>query len=189
MGERLIVGMSGASGAPLTVELLRQLHDNHPEVETHLIVTRGGELTLEHETGMTLAELQTLASVCHDNGSIGAAVASGSFKAMGMIVVPCSMKTVAGIASGYSDNLLLRAADVCLKERRKLVLAAREAPLSTVHLRNLYEASQLGAVILPPMLTYYNRPASVEDCTRYTVNRILSQFDLDGDSYHWEGME
>ena len=107
---------------------------------------------------------------------------------MGMIVVPCSMKTVAGVVSGYSDNLLLRAADVCLKERRKLVLVAREAPLSTVHLRNLYEASQLGAVILPPVLTYYNHPESLADCTRHTVNRILSQFDLDEESYQWEGM-
>ena len=137
---------------------------------------------------MTLAELQKLTIVCHDSGSIGASIASGSFKSMGMIVVPCSMKTVAGIVSGYSDNLLLRAADVMIKERRKLVLVAREAPLSTIHLRNLYEASQLGAVILPPMLTYYNGPHSLEDCTRHTVNRILSQFDLDGESYQWEGM-
>ena len=189
MVKRLIVGMSGASGAPLTVELLRQLHDRHPEVETHLIVTRGAEMTLRQETGMTLAELQALATVCHDDGNIGAAPASGSFKTLGMIVAPCSMKTVAGVVSGYSDNLLLRAADVCMKERRKLVLVAREAPLSTVHLRNLYEASQLGAVILPPMLTYYNRPQALEDCTRYTVNRILAQFDLDEDGYQWEGMD
>ena len=188
MVKRLIVGMSGASGAPLTVELLRQLHDRHPEVETHLIATRGGEMTLAQETDVALAELQALATVCHDNSSIGASIASGSFKTMGMIVVPCSMKTVAGIVSGYSDNLLLRAADVCLKERRKLVLVAREAPLSTVHLRNLYETSRLGAVILPPMLTYYNGPRSLEDCTRYTVNRLLSQFDLDEGSYQWEGM-
>ena len=189
MVKRLIVGMSGASGAPLTVELLRQLRQRHPEVETHLIVTKGGEMTLRQETGLSLEQLRELADVFHDNGNIGAAPASGSFRTMGMIVVPCSMKTVAGIVSGYSDNLLLRAADVMLKERRKLVLAAREAPLSTVHLRNLYEASQLGAVILPPMLTYYNHPGSLEDCTRHTVNRLLSQFDLDEDSYQWEGME
>lgn len=189
MDRRLIVGMSGASGAPLTVELLRQLHDRHPEVETHLIVTRGAELTLAQETDVGLDELRALATVCHANDSIGAAAASGSFKTMGMLVVPCSMKTVAGIVSGYSDNLLLRAADVCLKERRRLVLAAREAPLSTVHLRNLCEASRLGAVILPPMLTYYNRPASLEDCTRHTVSRLLSQFDLGGGSYQWEGLE
>ena len=188
MVKRLIIGMSGASGAPLTVELLRQLHDNHPKVETHLIVTRGGKMTLAQETDVTLAELQKLATVCHSNTNIGAAPASGSFKSMGMIVVPCSMKTVAGVVSGYSDNLLLRAADVIMKERHKLVLVARETPLSTIHLRNLYEASQLGAVILPPMLTYYNGPQSLEDCTRHTVNRILSQFDLDKGRYQWEGM-
>ena len=189
MGKRLIIGMSGASGAPLTVELLRQLRDRHPEVETHLIVTKGGEMTLRQETGMGLEELSALTCICHENANIGASIASGSFKTMGMIVVPCSMKTVAGVASGYSDNLLLRAADVCLKERRKLVLAARESPLSTLHLRNLYEASRLGAVILPPMLTYYHHPQSLEDCTHHTVSRILSQFDLEEDADQWEGMD
>ena len=188
MDKRLIIGMSGASGAPLTVELLRQLQKNHPEVETHLIITKGGEMTLSQETDISPEELKNLAAVYHDSSNIGAAPASGSFKTIGMIVVPCSMKTVAGVVSGYSDNLLLRAADVCMKERRKLVLCAREAPLSTVHLRNLYEASQLGAVILPPMLTYYNHPQSLEDCTRYMANRILSQFDLDTESYQWEGI-
>lgn len=187
--RRLIVGMSGASGAPLTVELLRQLHDGHPEIETHLVVSRGGELTLAQETDVTLDGLRALASIFHENDAIGASIASGSFPTMGMVVVPCSMKTVAGIVSGYSDNLLLRAADVCLKERRKLVLVARESPLSTVHLRNLYEVSRLGAVIVPPMLTYYNRPRTIEDCTRHMVGRILSQFDLGGDAYQWEGME
>ncbi len=189
MVRRLIVGMSGASGAPLTVELLRQLHENHPEVETHLIVTRGAELTLAQETDVTPDGLRALAGICHENDAIGTSIASGSFKTMGMIVVPCSMKTVAGVVSGYSDNLLLRAADVCLKERRRLVLVARETPLSTVHLRNLYEASRLGAVILPPVPAYYARPETMEDCTRQTVSRILSQFDLDADSYHWEGMD
>ena len=189
MVKRLIIGVSGASGAPLAVELLRRLRDYCPDVETHLIVSRGGELTLKHETGMALKELKALVTVCHDNCNIGASVSSGSFRTMGMIVVPCSMKTVAGIVSGYSDNLLLRAADVCLKERRKLVLVAREAPLSTVHLRNLYDASKLGAVVLPPMLAYYNHPVTIEDCTRYTVSRILSQFDLDEDGYQWEGMD
>ncbi len=187
MGERLIVGVSGASGAPLAVELLKQLHESHPEIETHLVVTRGGEMTLEQETGLTLADLKKLASVCYDNDSIGAAIASGSFRTMGMIVVPCSMKTAAGIVTGYSDNLLLRAADVCLKERRKLVLVARESPLSTVHLRNLYEASRLGAVILPPMPAYYNHPKTIEDVTRQTVRRILSQFGLD-EPEEWAGL-
>lgn len=189
MSRRLIIGMSGASGAPLTVELLRQLRDHHPEVEKHLIVTRGGALTLAQETDTTLEELRALADVYHSNDSIGAAPASGSFQTMGMIVVPCSMKTVAGIVSGYSDNLLLRAADVCLKERRRLVLAARESPMSTVHLRNLYQASQLGAVILPPVLTYYHHPQTLSDCTRHTVHRILSLFDLHTDDDQWEGLD
>ena len=188
MAKRLMIGMSGASGAPLAVELLRQLHDRCPEVETHLIITKGGEMTLRQETGMSLENLCALACVYHENSNIGAAPASGSFKTMGMIVIPCSMKTVAGVVSGYSDNLLLRAADVTLKERRKLVLIARESPMSAIHLRNLYEASRLGAVILPPMLAYYNHPQSLEDCTRHIVSRILSQFDLDEDSYQWEGM-
>lgn len=186
--KRLIVGISGASGAPLAVELLRRLHGRCPEVETHLAVTRGAELTLRQECGLTLDELKPWCSVFHENGEIGASIASGSYKTMGMVVVPCSMKTVAGIVSGYSDNLLLRAADVCLKERRRLVLVARESPLSTLHLRNLYEASRLGAVILPPMLGYYDHPQSAADCTRRVVSRILDQFELDEDGYQWEGM-
>lgn len=189
MVKRLIVGMSGASGAPLAVELLQQLHSRCPDVETHLVVTHGAALTLRQETGLSPDDLRRLASVVHENGCIGDSIASGSYKTLGMVVVPCSMKTVAGIVSGYSDNLLLRAADVCLKERRRLVLVARESPFSTLHLRNLYEASQLGAVILPPMLTYYNHPASVADCTRHMVNRILAQFGLDTDSYEWEGID
>ncbi|MCD7805761.1 MAG: UbiX family flavin prenyltransferase [Lachnospiraceae bacterium] len=188
MAKRLVIGMSGASGAPLTVELLRQLHTFYPQVESHLVVTKGGEMTLRQETGMTPDDLQSLATVFYDNENIGAAIASGSFHTIGMVVVPCSMKTVAGIVSGYSDNLLLRAADVCLKERRKLVLVPREAPLSTLHLRNLYEASGLGAVILPPMQTYYDYPRTVEDMTKHTVGRILSQFGLGDQADGWTGM-
>ena len=188
MKKRLIIGVSGASGAPLAVALLKALRET--EVETHLIVTRGGEMTLQQECGMTLPELQALADVCYDNDNIGAAVASGSFRTMGMIVVPCSMKTVAGIHSGYSDNLLLRAADVCLKERRKLLLVARECPLSTLHLRNMYELSQMGAMILPPVLSYYNHPQSIEDATNHIVGKILDQFELDAPDFRrWEGME
>jgi polyprenyl P-hydroxybenzoate/phenylacrylic acid decarboxylase-like protein len=185
--KRLIIGISGASGAPLAVEVLKQLK-KHPEIETHLVITRGAEMTLRSETDVSVETLRGFASVYHPIDEIGACIASGSFRTMGMIVVPCSMKTAAGIHSGYSDNLLLRAADVCLKERRKLVLVARESPLSTIHLRNLYELSQMGAVILPPMLTYYQRPEQVSDCTRYTAQRILSQFGLDDEDYEWQGM-
>lgn len=189
MAERLIIGMSGASGAPLTVELLRQLKEHHPEIETHLVITRGAVQTLRLETDVSPETLIGYASVYHENDEIGACIASGSFRTMGMIIVPCSMKTVAGIVSGYSDSLLLRAADVCLKERRPLVLAARESPLSVIHLRNLYEASRAGAVILPPMLTYYRRPSSLEECTRQTVQRLLSQFGLEGESCEWQGTD
>jgi len=187
MADRIIIGMSGASGAPLTVELLRQLKDRHPEVESHLVITRGAEQTLKSECDATLGQLSKMASVCHDIDAIGASIASGSFRTLGMIVVPCSMKTVAGIVSGYSDNLLLRAADVCLKERRRLVLVARESPLSTVHLRNLYEASRLGAVILPPVPAYYRRMETLAECTACTVSRALSLFGLETDDYEWQG--
>lgn len=187
MAKRLVVGVSGASGAPLAVALLRRLRDR-PEVETHLILTRGAELTLRQECGLEPAELAALTDFCHDNYDLGAPVASGSFKTLGMVVIPCSMKTVAGIATGYLDNLLLRAADVCLKERRKLVLVARETPLSTLHLRNLCTVSELGAVVLPPVPAYYRHPQTVADCTAYSVSRVLAQFDLDEEHYEWEGV-
>lgn len=185
--RRLLIGISGASGAPLAVELLRQLQRKE-DVETHLVMTRGAELTLQQETDLSVETVKAMADICYENDSIGARPASGSFRMDGMIIVPCSMKTVAGIVSGYSDNLLLRAADVMLKERRKLVLVARESPLSTIHLRNLYELSQMGAIILPPMLTYYDHPQSIEACTARMADRILSQFGLDERVYEWEGM-
>lgn len=186
MKKRLIVGISGASGAPLAIALLKALKET--DVETHVVVTKGGEMTLRQECGIGLENIP--ADILYANGNIGAAIASGSYRTVGMIVVPCSMKTVAGIHSGYSDNLLLRAADVTLKERRKLVLVARECPLSTIHLRNMYELSQMGAVILPPMLSYYNHPQSVEDATNHIVGKILDQFDMDTSCFRrWEGME
>lgn len=189
MRQRLVVGISGGSGMPIALELLRQLREN-PEVETHLVYTRGAEMTLAQETKVSLAELGALADVVYDNRNVGAGPASGTFKTMGMVVVPCSMKTAAGICSGYSENLLLRAADVTLKERRRLVLVARECPLSTIHLRNLLELSQMGVEILPPMLTYYNHPKTLEDCTRHIVGKILDRFGIEGACFQrWEGME
>ena len=185
--RRLIVGVSGASGTPLAAELLRRLREN-PDVETHLILTRSAALTLPQETDLTPEDLYALADVSYANDEIGAAPASGSFRTMGMIILPCSMKTVAGIASGYSDSLLLRAADVCLKERRTLVLAARETPLSTLHLRNLYEVSRLGAVVMPPVPAWYRRPVTMEDCVRDTVSRMLDQFGLNSTAYEWKGL-
>ena len=187
--RRIVVGISGGSGIPLAVELLRQLRAV-PDVETHLVCTRGGEITVAQESDLSMEEIRALADVVYDNQDIGAHIASGTYKTDGMVVVPCSMKTVAGICSGYTDNLLLRAADVTLKERRKLLLVARECPLNTIHLRNMYELSQMGVEILPPMLTYYNHPKTIEDCTRHIVGKILDRFDIEGKEFRrWNGCE
>jgi polyprenyl P-hydroxybenzoate/phenylacrylic acid decarboxylase-like protein len=176
--KRLVVGISGASGAILGIELLKAMN-SMPGWETHLVISNGARRTIGLETSNTLEEVEALATRHHPIEDVGALVASGTFKTAGMVVVPCSMKTVAGIATGYSDNLLLRAADVTIKERRKLVLVARESPLSPVHLRNLQTVSDLGGIILPPMLTYYNHPSTIEDMTRHIVGKILNVFDLE----------
>ena len=186
--KRLVVGISGASGAPIAVEVLRQLRAIEM-VESHLMITKGGLMTLRQETGLSPEELAGLADVFYENDRIGAALASGSFATEGMLVVPCSMKTVAGIVSGYSDNLLLRAADVTLKERRKLVLVARESPLSSIHLRNMYELSRMGAVIMPPVMTYYRQADSVQEMTRNFVQRLLVQFGMKQEEWEWTGEE
>ena len=187
--KRLVVGVSGASGAPLAVELLERLKGD-PSVETHLVVTKSGMLTLRQETDLSYGEFAGLADVVYDNDDLGAALSSGSFRTVGMVVIPCSMKTVAGIVSGYSDNLLLRAADVTMKERRRLLLVARETPLSTLHLKNLYEAGLMGAVVMPPVPAYYRRPKSFQDSIRDTVDRILDELDLNPDEgrFEWKGM-
>lgn len=187
MKKRLVVGISGGSGIPLATELFSQLQKIE-EIETHLVYTRGAEITAAQESELSMGEICALADVVYDNKDIGAAIASGTYRTAGMVVVPCSMKTVAGIHSGYTDNLLLRAADVTLKERRKLILVARECPFNTIHLRNLYELSQMSVEILPPMLTYYNHPQTVADCTRHIVGKILDRFDVEGEDFRrWNG--
>lgn len=176
--KRLVVGMSGASGAVLGIGLLEALSQD-PGWETHLIITKGAEKTILQETKYTPQEVMDLADVVYDLENIGASVASGTFRVEGMVVVPCSMKTVAGIASGYSDNLLLRAADVTIKERRKLILVARESPYSPIHLRNMLSLAEMGVNILPPMLTYYNHPASIEDMTNHIIGKMLNYFGVE----------
>ncbi|MCD8139438.1 MAG: UbiX family flavin prenyltransferase [Planctomycetaceae bacterium] len=176
--HRIVVGLSGASGLPVALEVLRLLKEAGT-VETHLVCSRGAAATLPHEgAGLTMDRLRALAHVVHDNDDIGAAIASGAFRTCGMVVVPCSMKTLAGVAGGYADTLLLRAADVCLKERRRLVLAVRETPLSAIHLRNMLKATRAGAIVLPLVLTYYTRPQSVQDMTTHMAGKILDCFDL-----------
>ena len=173
---RLIVGISGASGVRIAVKLLQQL--KALDVETHLIITHGAELTIRHELNCDLFAIKELADKFYGVDDIDAAIASGSFAHDGMIIVPCSMKTVAGIAVGYADNLLLRAADICLKEHRRLVIVPREIPLSRIHLRNLKELADDGAIILPPMLTFYNVPSTIEEQIDHIVGKILMQFGL-----------
>ncbi|WP_067721349.1 UbiX family flavin prenyltransferase [Nocardia yamanashiensis] len=174
---RLIVGVTGASGAQLAIHLLTALRESRT-VETHLVISKAAHRTLELETGLHSADLTALADVHHQRGDIAANIASGSYLTLGMVVVPCSMKTLAGIAHGYSDDLLTRAADVCLKERRRLVLVPRETPLSLVHLRNLTAVAEAGAVVLPPVPAFYQRPRSIDDLLAHWSGKILDQFGI-----------
>ena len=174
---RLIIGISGASGIAYGVRLLQVLR-NTP-VETHLVVTRAAEIALAHETALKVAELRALADVSYGINDIGAAIASGSFRSAGMIVAPCSVRTMSEIATGVTSSLLTRAADVVLKERRRLVLMVRETPLHTGHLRTMVALSEMGAVIAPPVPAFYAEPASVADMVDQTVGRVLDLFDID----------
>ena len=181
---RLIVGISGASGVVIAVELLRKLKVIEA-VETHLIITEGAALTFKHETNFDLYDIKKLADVVYDVNEMDASIASGSFLTDGMVIVPCSMKTVAGIASGYAENLLLRAADVCIKENRKLVLVPREIPFSRIHLRNMKELADNNVVILPPMLTFYNVPSTIQQQIDHIIGKILMQFNLPSSLPEW----
>lgn len=175
--NRLIVGISGASGVIYGVRLLEALRS--VSVETHLIMTPSAEVTLAHETDLRASDVRALADVVHSVKDIGAATSSGSFAACGMIVAPCSVRSMSEIATGVTSNLLTRSADVTLKERRRLVLLVRETPLHTGHLRTLTALSEIGAIIMPPMPAFYARPDSVEEIVDHTVGRALDLFDID----------
>lgn len=183
---RLIVGISGATGAILgvrTLEMLREL-----EVESHLVLSSWGARTIEHETPYTVDDVRAMATVAHSPNDQGATISSGSFKTDGMVIAPCSMKSVAAIASGLGMDLLGRAADVILKEQRKLVLVARESPLSPIHLENLLRLARIGVVVLPPVPAFYNHPQSVSDIVDHVVVRILDQFGLEAPcAKRWDG--
>ncbi|HDC4389286.1 TPA: UbiX family flavin prenyltransferase [Enterobacter cloacae] len=176
--KRLIVGLSGASGAIYGVRLLQVLRDV-AEVETHLVMSQAARQTLSLETDLSLRDVQALADVVHDARDIAASISSGSFKTAGMVILPCSIKTLSGIVNSYTDTLVTRAADVVLKERRPLVLCVRETPLHLGHLRLMTQAAELGAVIMPPVPAFYHRPASLDDVINQTVNRVLDQFGID----------
>ena len=185
---RLIVGMTGATGAVFGVRLLENL-SRLPEVETHLVLSRWARSTVELETGRSAREISALADVVHSPDDQGAVISSGSFRTDGMVIVPCSMKTLAGIRAGFADGLIGRAADVVLKERRPLVLVPRETPLSEIHLENMLGLTRIGARIVPPMPAFYNKPATVDDIVDHIVARILDQFDLPApDAKRWPGM-
>jgi 4-hydroxy-3-polyprenylbenzoate decarboxylase len=184
--RRLVVGISGATGVVYAVRLLEVLRDL--EIETHLVVTKAGELTAAYECDRSIRQIKALASVVHPIGDVGASISSGSYKTLGMIVAPCSMRSVAEIATGATSNLLTRSADVCLKERRRLVLLAREAPLHAGHLRAMLAVTENGGIIFPPVPAFYSRPASLEDVVDHTVGRVLDLFELDaGLGGRWKG--
>lgn len=186
--RRIVVGISGASGSVLGLRLLQALRAM-PEVETHLVVSEAGWLNLQHELQLGRSELQALAHQLHDARDLGASIASGSFTVHGMAIAPCSMRTLAAVAHGLSDNLLTRAADVALKERRRLVLLAREAPLSLVHLRNMVSVTEMGAVVFPPVPAYYHHPKTLDEATDHSVARVLDLLDLpQQDSPRWQGL-
>ena len=184
---RLIIGMSGASGVIFGIRMLEVLK-TIPDVETHLIISNGAKLNIAIETEWTVKDVEALADVVHNDHNLAATISSGSFKTSGMIVAPCSMKTLSGIVTSYADTLVVRAADVVLKEHRRLVLVPRETPLHAGHCKLLHEAALNGAIIAPPMPQFYNLPETLDDIINHTTGRLLDLFDLDSDFVkRWEG--
>ncbi|MHB1113780.1 MAG: UbiX family flavin prenyltransferase [Acidovorax defluvii] len=187
--RRIIVAISGASGAVYGARLLQVLR-GLPGIETHLVVSDAGWRNLQHELGMERPAAQALAHQVHDVNNVGAAIASGSFQCHAMVVAPCSMRTLAAIAHGLADNLLTRAADVMLKERRRLVLMVRETPLHLAHLRNMVAVTEMGGIVYPPLPAFYLRPQTVEDVVNHSVARVLDLIDVDHQlAPRWQGLE
>lgn len=183
---KLIVGMTGASGAIFGVRLLQVLADT--DVEVHLVVSKWAQQTLEHETTLTLNDLRDLADVYYGPNDMGAAISSGSFMTDGMVIMPCSARSVGAIAHGIGEHLVHRAADVILKERRKMVMVVRETPLSEIHLENMLKLSRMGVTMLPPMPAFYNHPQSLDDMVNHIVARVLDQFAITADfAKRWDG--
>jgi 4-hydroxy-3-polyprenylbenzoate decarboxylase len=176
--KKLIIGISGASWVIYGIRLLEVLREV-PDVETHLVMSEAATITIGLETAYKPEQVRALADVVYRFGDIAAAVSSGSFKTAGMIVIPCSMKTLAGIATSFSDNLLLRAADVVLKDRRRLILVARETPLHLGHIRLMQQVTEMGAIVAPPMPAFYHKPQTIDDIINQTVNRVLDLADVE----------
>lgn len=187
--RRIIVAITGATGAVYGVQLLKRL-DATPGVETHLVLSDAATLTLHQELGLQRRDAEVLAHVVHRNRDIGAAIASGSYQTDGMVIAPCSMKTLAAVAHGLSDNLVARAADVMLKERRRLVLMVRETPFNLAHLRNMTAVTEMGGIVFPPLPSFYHRPATIEEMVEHTVDRAIDLLGLDNaHAPRWGGMK
>lgn len=185
--QRLIVGISGASGAIYGVRILQALQ--HSDIETHLVMTESARITLAAETDMSISEVEALATTVHNARNIGATISSGSFKTMGMVVAPCSIRSMSEIAWGMTSGLLTRAADVVLKERRRLVLMLRETPLHVGHLRTMLQVAESGAIIMPPVPAFYARPETLDDMINHTVGRCLDLFEIDTSLVtRWQGL-
>lgn len=177
--KRIIVGITGASGIIYAVRLLEELHQEG--VEIHLVMSTWAKSTLKLETQYSLDYLTSLVDVVHHPKDMSASIASGSYLTDAMVIVPCSMKTLAGVAIGYADNLIARAADVCLKEKRRLIIVARETPLSEIHLDNMLKLARMGAMIVPPMVAFYHKPENLEDVINHTVSKVLDTLSIDNE--------
>lgn len=187
--RRIVVAITGATGATYGVQLLRRLRAT-PGVETHLVISDAACLTLHQELDLQRRDAEALADVVHRNRDIGASIASGSYQADGMVIAPCSMKTLAAVAHGLSDNLITRAADVALKERRRLILMVRETPFNLAHLRNMTAVTEMGGIIFPPLPGFYHRPASIADMVEHTVDRVVDLLGIDNtQAARWGGMK
>ncbi len=187
MPKRLIVGLTGASGVIYGIRALEMLKGS--DIETHLILSLAAKATIAQETDWKVSDVETLASVRHDHRDVGATIASGSFLTTGMLIAPCSIKTLSAVANSYSNDLMSRAADVCLKEGRPLLLMVRETPLHRGHLRLMTQAAEAGAIIFPPVPAFYGKPQTIDDLVNGTVGRALARLGIDNDAYpKWKGM-
>lgn len=184
--RRLVIGITGATGALYAVRMLQVLQDVQ-DVESHLVISTSGVLNIKHELDIDRNEVQAMADHVHSVRDVGATLASGAFRTAGMVIAPCSMRTLAAVAHGLSDNLITRAADVTLKERRRLVLMVRETPFNLAHLRNMTAVTEMGGIVFPPLPAFYHRPRSIEEMVDHTVARVLELFDIEVPGPTWEG--
>jgi len=187
--RRLVIGVTGATGSLYAVRMMQTLRERATDVETHLIVSAAGVLNIKHELDLDRHDVYKMADHVHSIRDVGATLASGAFSTAGMVIVPCSMRTLAAVAMGLSDNLITRAADVTLKERRRLVMVVRETPFNLAHLRNMTSVTEMGGIVFPPLPAFYHRPKSIDEMVDHTVSRILEMVGIDVQGQRWEGMD